>query len=155
MLYFSFCPVLFVRFCERRHSRGGRGRRSATEVCRWVLVVPPHVEPHAASPLPQWVLTAGADGPQQRVCAGEMDGQARTHISFTVSVSVVFVLWVLDHTNFPRLHFFQGHLCWRVGLKMKPLQNCSSLRGHMRLDSKASQCRKIIPVINCSTLEHM
>lgn len=75
----SFCPWEYVCvFHVCRHSGGGWRRRSATEVCGWVLVVPPHVEPHAASPLPQWVLSVGPDGPQQGVCSGEMDAQARS-----------------------------------------------------------------------------
>lgn len=64
-----------VRACVCRHSRGGWRRRLAAEVRGWVLVVPSHVEPHAAASLPQRVLAARADGPQQGICPGEIPAE--------------------------------------------------------------------------------
>lgn len=54
-------------------------------------MVPPHVEPHAASPLPQRVLAAGADGPQQRVRSGEMDVHAHAQSAFLTAVCFAVV----------------------------------------------------------------
>lgn len=58
----------------RRDPGGGRRRRPAAAVRGPVLVVPAHVEPHAAPPVPQRVLAGGADGPQQGVRPGERGG---------------------------------------------------------------------------------
>lgn len=59
--------------CRLRIGRGGPGRRPAALLRQGVLVVPAHVEPHAAAPLPQSVGAGGADVAEQEVCHG------RTH----------------------------------------------------------------------------
>lgn len=59
--------------CRLRIGRGGPGRRPAALLRQGVLVVPAHVEPHAAAPLPQPVGAGGADVAEQEVCHG------RTH----------------------------------------------------------------------------
>ena len=46
-------------------------------------MVPAHVEPHAAPPLPQRVLPGGADDTQQGVCTGE-----RTAVSVQPGVTI-------------------------------------------------------------------
>lgn len=72
-----FLALSYVRACACvcRHSRGGWRRWLAAEVRGWVLVVPSHVEPHAAASLPQRVLAARADGPQQGICPGEIPAE--------------------------------------------------------------------------------
>lgn len=64
--------------CGLRVGRGGPGRRPAALLRQGVLVVPTHVEPHAAPPLPQPVGAGGADAAQQEVCPGR--GHAHAHI---------------------------------------------------------------------------
>lgn len=50
---------------------GGPGRRPAAFLCEGVLVVSPHVEPHAATSIPQPVCAGRADVAQQEICHGE------------------------------------------------------------------------------------
>lgn len=57
--------------CHLRIGRGGPGRRPAALLRQGVLVVPAHVEPHAAAPLPQSVGAGGADVAEQEVCHGK------------------------------------------------------------------------------------
>lgn len=90
-LAFLALSYVCVCACVCRHSRGGRRRWLAAEVRGWVLVVPSHVEPHAAASLPQRVLAARADGPQQGICPGEIP--ADTCASELLLVSVLCFLF--------------------------------------------------------------
>lgn len=57
--------------CDPRDRRGGRRGRHAAEAPQRVLVVSSHVEPHAATPLPQPLCAGRPDEAQQTVCFGE------------------------------------------------------------------------------------
>lgn len=71
---YSSSSALFRRIpvprARLRIGRGGPGRRPAALLRQGVLVVPAHVEPHAAAPLPQPVGAGGADVAEQEVCHG-------------------------------------------------------------------------------------
>ena len=149
MRLYIFLLVLFVLarvrlrvfLCVCRHGWGGWRRWFAVEVCGWVLVVPPHVESHAASPLPQRVLTAGADGPQQGVRSGEMHAHKRTHahghthfLQLPTFVVAFLLVCPFNHARSPWLHFLQGRLLLLVIVISPPLQitdmmfTCRSMR---------------------------
>lgn len=102
--------------CGLRVGRGGPGRRPAALLRQGVLVVPTHVEPHAAPPLPQPVGAGRADVAEQEVCPGR--GHAHAHIlkddcrsSLLFSCSLFQIFKIHPHVTHWTLISHSAH-CW-------------------------------------------
>lgn len=70
-----------------RHRRGGSGRWHAAKTQEGVLVVPPHVESHAAPPVPQRQRAGWANEAQHAVCPGEWVSVDTKHPNHTIALS--------------------------------------------------------------------
>lgn len=99
-----------THLCLCRISRiwwGGPGRRPAAFLCEGVLVVPSHVEPHAASSISQPVCAGWADVAKQEICNGESQvasGETSLGVSWGFRITgKLFLDWSDEVDLIPRL----------------------------------------------------